>query len=277
MRRQRLHTRCGELEREWEVVEAPADLGDVVVRPEVGRNRARSRKEEADALLVRERRYGVLVLAAYLQPLAAGDQYVEPGAGCQQPRHVQGCVDDLLEVVEKHEHRLVSDVLREAVLRAQRLARGREHELRIAQRRERNPPDAVRIAVGEHRRGLRCQSCLSGAARTGERQQARVVEQSQHLGQLLLAAEERCRCNREVRLMEALQRREVRVAELVDALGRGEILEPVRAEVAQLLVGEEPGCRSGDEDLPPVTCGGDARGAVDIRADIALVRDERRS
>ena len=55
---------------------------------------------------------------------------------------------DLLEVVEEAEHRLVGDVLGEAVLRAERLRCGLEDELGVAQGRERHPPDPVRVGVG---------------------------------------------------------------------------------------------------------------------------------
>ena len=51
--RERLDARGGELEREREVVEAAADLGDGLVGLEVGLDRARPREEEADRLLVR--------------------------------------------------------------------------------------------------------------------------------------------------------------------------------------------------------------------------------
>jgi hypothetical protein len=57
----------------------------------------------------------------------------------------------------------------------------------------------------------------------------------------VLPAEERCRRNGQVRPVEALQRGEVGVAELVDPLGRREVLQPVLAEVAQAVRVDERG------------------------------------
>ena len=51
--------------------------------------------------------------------------------------------------------------------------------------------------------------------------------------ELTLPAEERCCRNRQIRPVEALQRREVLVAELVDPLRCRQILQPVLAQVAQ--------------------------------------------
>jgi hypothetical protein len=77
--------------------------------------------------------------------------------------------------------------------------------------------------------------------------------------------------------VKALERREVPVAELVDALRRRQVLQPVRAEVAQIGVAGERSRRGGDEDLAAVPACGDARRAVDVSADIALVGEQRRS
>jgi hypothetical protein len=62
--------------------------------------------------------------------------------------------------------------------------------------------------------------------------------------------------------VQALERRKVLVTELVDAFRRGQILEPVRAEIAELLRSDERRSGGGDEDLAAVTARRDARGAV---------------
>ena len=54
-----------------------------------------------------------------------------------------------------------------------------------------------------------------------------------------------------------------------------EILEPMVAEVEKLASGECGG-RRGDQDLPAVTRCGDPRRHVDVLADVALRREERR-
>jgi Trp operon repressor len=46
------------------------------------------------------------------------------------------------------------------------------------------------------------------------------VQEDEHLAELLLAPDERRRLNRQVRLVERLQRRELAIAELVDPLRR---------------------------------------------------------
>ena len=67
----------------------------------------------------------------------------------------------------------------------------------------------------------------------------------------------------------------VAVSELVDALWRGQVLEPVLAEVLQLEL-DELSRRGGDEDLPAVADRRDAGGAVHVVSHVALVGDERR-
>ena len=67
----------------------------------------------------------------------------------------------------------------------------------------------------------------------------------------------------------------VPVAELVDALGRREVLEAVLAEVGQLDV-DEAGGRRRDEHLAAVTGGGDAGGPMHVVADVALLCQQRR-
>ena len=167
----------------------------------------------------------------------------------------------------------------DVLLGAERLRDGRQDELRVVERRERHPEDAVREAVGRGARRLQREACLADAARAGERQQARLAR-AQEVGErveLAGAAEERRRGDGQVGAVEALQRRELGAAELVDPLGRGEVLEAVLAEVVQVDRVDEPGGGGREEDLAAVAAGGDARGAVDVDADVALVGEERRA
>ena len=112
----------------------------------------------------------------------------------------------------------------------------------------------------------------------GERHEPRVLtgEQLDDLSELSLAPEERRHRNRQIRPVEALERRELAFAELIHALRRAEILEAVLAEVDQLDL-DESRCRSRDEHLPAVACGRDPSGAVHVVADVALVADDRGS
>ena len=109
-------------------------------------------------------------------------------------------------------------------------------ERRIAQGSERDPPHAVGIGLGGQAGCLQRESRFPRATRPGQGEEARVVrgQEPDDLGELLLASEERCRRHRQVRAVEALERGEVGLSELVDALGCGEVLQPVLAEVCEL-------------------------------------------
>jgi len=61
-------------------------------------------------------------------------------------------------------------------------------------------------------------------------------EQCADVCQLLLAADEGRRGHRQVGLVQRLERRELGLSELEDALGSREILEPMLAEVLELEV-----------------------------------------
>ena len=114
-----------------------------------------------------------------------------------------------------------------------------------------------------------------GAVRVSARSFAQ--EELEHLLELALAAQEAGCRDGQVRAVEALQGREVAVFELVHALGGGEVLEAVLAEVAEGVRGKKGGGRLGDEHPPTVARGGDAGGTVDVGADVALVGQERRA
>ncbi len=242
-----------ELERQREVVEATADLGDSLVGLEVGLHGSRPGKEEADPFLVNERRHRVLLLTGYMQRLPARDEEVEVRAGGKQLRNVGCCLHDLLEVVEEAEHLLVLDVLGQAVLRADDLRCRGEDELGVAERGKRDPPDAVRVAIRDETGGLCGESRLARPPRPGEREQARVRRGKERgdLCELCLSSEKRRRRDGKVRPVEAVQCRECLFSELVDALGGGEVLQAVLAEVRELDLDELGGGR-GDEHLAAV-------------------------
>jgi hypothetical protein len=97
-------------------------------------------------------------------------------------------------------------------------------------------------------------------------------EQREHVGELAFAPDERRRLRRQVRLVEALQRRKVVLAELVEALRRCEVLEPVQAQVAQAICAGEIASCLRQKDLAAVTGSGDARRTMHIDPDVTLVR-----
>jgi hypothetical protein len=85
------------------------------------------------------------------------------------------------------------------------------------------------------------------------------------------ATEKWRRRDRQVRLIQALQRWEVAVPELVDALWRRKVLQPVLAEVAKTAGVDERRGGGGDEHLPAMAAGRDSRRSVHVDADVALL------
>ena len=103
-------------------------------------------------------------------------------------------------------------------------------------------------------RDLEREAGLPGAAGPGDGEQARAVrEQRDELLELVLPPDERARGDRQVRRVERPERREVAVAELVEALGADQVLQAVLAEVADGgVVVEEAAGRLGEDDLAAV-------------------------
>ena len=147
----------GELEREGELVEAQAELAHRLGRGEGRIDRTGARQEERLSVAFGERGHGVGLLAADPETLAARHQHIEVGTCAHERRELGRRLHDLLEVVEQAEHRLVRDVLGEAVLGAERLRRGREDERRVAQ--------AARAGPTTRRRGRRRRPDQPPAAR----------------------------------------------------------------------------------------------------------------
>ena len=233
-------------------------------------------EKELGSVVGLERRNRVRLLGRKAEQLAAGDEQLQVRAGCEQLGQPFGSLDDVLEVVQEEQQRLVGDVVGESVRGPERLRCGLQHELRVAQRREWHPENTVRIPVGCLGGGLEAEPGLARPARPGQGQQAGVLEQVEHRRELVLPAEERCRRNRQVRAVQALQSREVSFAELVDPLRRREVLQPVLAQIAQLVQTHERSRRGRDKHLAAVTRGSDPRRPVDIDTDVPLVSDVRR-
>ena len=154
-----------------------------------------------------------------------------------------------------------------------------EHEFGIAKGGQRHPPDTVHVFVDHRTRCVCGQARLTRSARPGQRKQSDVLarEQAEHLLQLVLSAQERRRGDGQIRLVQALQWREIGITQLEDALGRREVLQPVVAQVAESLVSNQAGRRRRNEHLAAVAdCGNPCR-PMDVCPDVALAGDEWRS
>ena len=187
-------------------------------------------------------------------------------------------VEQVLEVVEEDEELPAAEEAGEVVRRSDRL-----RDLRTAGARGRRGP---RAAPRTRRRA----ACPTSSAATWSARRvfpvppgpvsvsSRVPFESSATSSSssLLPPDERARGDGQVRRVERPERREVAVAELVQALGADQVLQPVLAEVADRRVAlEEAAGRLGEDDLPAVGSGGDPRRAVDVDADVALVGHDR--
>ena len=259
--RERLRARGRQLDRERERVEPPAQLGDLVGRVEL-----RPLAEQRHRLGGGERRHRELDLAVDAQALAARDEDGEVRARGDERGQLGRRRDDLLEVVDEEQELALADVLGEAVAGAHGPGDRLADERRVAERGEADP-DGAGAEVGDERgAGLERQAGLPGAAGAGQREEPRAAgDPREHRLELLLPADEGARRPREVRARERLERREGAVAQLEERDRRGDVLQPVLAELEERL-GDEGGGRRGDEDLPAVAGGGDARGDVDVLA-----------
>ena len=222
-RRERLHARSRQLDRERQAVEPPADLDDLAVRGEVGADGGGTLHEEIDRFPLPQRVDGDLPLAVDVQRLAARDEHRQMRTGADRLGDAGGRVEQMLEVVQHEQQPLVAHRCRQRVLRAERLSGGGLDECGIGERGERHPPDPAVVVVRGRGGGLQREPRLAAPTRAGQRHQPDVgsPQQCGDLVDLPLAAEERRRRNRQVRLVQRLQRREVVRPELEEPLDRG--------------------------------------------------------
>ena len=183
----------------------------------------------------------------------------------------------MLEVVEQEQELPPAEESGQVVGGADRPGDLRGQELGIGETRERHPEDAVAELPDELGRDLKRETRLARAARAREGQEARAVrEQGDELFELTLAADERDRDDWQVGRVERPKRRELAVAELVEALCSDQVLQAVLAEVTQRSGRlEQAARRLRDDDLAAVRGGCNPRRSVHVDADVALVGHER--
>jgi hypothetical protein len=138
---------------------------------------------------------------------------------------------------------------------------------------ERDPGQAVRERIGGLRGRLERQARLAGSARARERDEPDILslEELDDLANLAFASEERRRGDGQPRAVEALQRRELLATELPESLRRQEVLQAMFSQLAEVAGADERLRRIRADDLSAVRDGRDARGAVDVHADVSLV------
>ena len=196
-------------------------------------------------------------LALDVEPLPGGRQELDVRGALDHLAQKRRALDEVLEVVEHEERGSLAEVIeqlllwREAAVRAaegelERLGEGGREQLRRGDGGERDEVDAVRVAGDAPGGGLEGKPRLARPARPDEREQAAagVLQQPVDRFELRRPTDERRSWQREVlhACLDRLQERELaRKAvdlELVDALRRAQVLEPVSAEVACLVVDE---------------------------------------
>ena len=307
--RQRAHASGGELQRERNAVEAPADL-DQRVRVLRGHGEPRLHglgaiDEQPHGLELQQgvggqgrARVGngqrldrVRDLAGHVEVLAARREQPDPGARLEKLFGQVGArVHEVLAVVEDDEELAVANELDERLDHgAARLLHDAEHgrdrlgnQPCIGDRRKLDEPDAVGKFVEHVGRDLQRQPRLAETAHPEQREQRRFLEQLSHLGLTALAADERRHLLRQVvrRRLERAEGREVLAQlgmhRLVDVLRAREVAQPHTAQVAQrdpcrqLLPDRLHGSLR-EQDLATVGSPHDACGAVDGAAEVVVV------
>src|SRR5207248_479649 len=161
----------------------------------------------------------------------------------------------------------------------------RRDELGVADGGHGHEKNAVRKFLDDVGPELETQSSLADASWPGQREKPRAAEEAPGLGHVVVAADEARELGRQVvggRIERAQGRKLVWHAcdhELVEAFRTCEVLQAVRAEVAQRkalgeMVLDQCTRRLRDYDLTPMSRRSDTRGVVDVEADV-LVADQR--
>ena len=148
----------------------------------------------------RQRRHGIQALAPHVQRCPAGHQHLQPGTRLQQLHHQRRGVQHLLEVIEHQQPPLRLEHRREPLEQwptgeladLQRLRDRRQHQRRVADRRERDKGRTVAEGREHVARDLEAQAGLADAGRPDQRQQAHLAVQQRiaHRGEVLFAPDQ---------------------------------------------------------------------------------------
>ena len=265
---------CCELEREWQAVQPPADLLHLRRRLRAPAHRcARGRGRARPLRAAAAGSSGYSTSIETCNGIRLVTSRVGPGELARKLAIAGAASTEVLEVVEDEQRAPVGIVgLREA----ERLQGDRQHEVRIGQCCERDEMHPVGELVQELGGDLERETRLARAAGAGDGHEPDAPEQILDLELLDHASDERMRRLRQVRSVEAPERRKRAEPQLVDALRAGQVLQAVLAEIDDLvLVDEQVARRVREENLPAVPGGRDPGGAVHVHAHIAVLRQQR--
>jgi hypothetical protein len=274
-----LHARRTELDRQWETVEAPADVsGNAVFDVRVRNGRGHALPEELDAGRLRERRELILALERDPKRLPARREHTNPRAGSEQLGNVPCRSHYLLEVVEYEQAACVAQRVPKVALGTGRLSHRRHDQTRIANRGQIDEPHTVRKVVGRFGRRSECGPGLADPARAGDRDRPGrfVAHQGQDVDELPLPTDQWVGRDRQVCAVETLQRGKLRVSELEHALGGRESLKRCSPR-SRRSCSTRAAVAAETRHLSAVPGGGDARGAMDVETDVAFLGEEGRS
>ncbi len=303
--------RCRELDGEGQAVQPCADLGHLsdvrLVEREVRSHGGRTVGEQGHRVAPGEfldRRRGArighgqghhpeLLLPSEAQGRAARHDDLRTCGDGQQPSNVVRRLQDLLEVVEDQQQlalrdeilqRLAGRPLPPLLADADGRGDGRDHEGRIADRREVDEGDPVGKRGGDRGRDAHGEPGLPRPSRPGQREQVRSPEQLDTSRDLPFPPHERGRLGGEVhRDLERPERGEL-VEEpvdhhIVEMLGLNEVLEPMdplasnRDAVGKLVMDQRPS-GVGQDDLPTPSRRADARRPVHIEPDVVVPAED---
>ena len=194
--------RSRELDRQWEPVDAVADLPDHRIGLEASVRCEAALDEELHCVVGIERQDSILGLASQAESRAARDQYAKVLGFREQARHESTCLQEVLEVVEDEQESAAGECFDEVLPRvtADGFGDGTLDQLGSSQRSELDEVDAVAERVDEAGGGREGKARLAAAARAGKRHEPRGLNQTGHLLEFTLASDERCRQRGKVRV-----------------------------------------------------------------------------
>ena len=259
------------------MVEACAELDDVLVEGEIRTNGMRTVHEQRNRL--RSREWGQIELRFALNPQRLATRRQEPQSRCcgrQLAERPCGIGQQVLEVVADDVRASLanpgSDRLDVGGPCSEPVRDRRKQEVGVAKRSQRAEDGSALRVLGEESGELQGEARLPGSSRAEDRQRSRIalVHERHGLEQLSLASQESGGGRGQIDAPRCAKRRMRRVTELMEARRALEVLQPVEAEIEERLAVEERCGRRGDDDLSAVCERSHSSPAVHVDSDVAL-------